>query len=74
MFAVDKLGRKRLLIAGGTLMCICEIAVGVTLGQMFGQHGAVLSKAASSGVLAAVCLYVTGFAFSWGPIGWLYPT
>lgn len=71
---VDKVGRKALLIAGGVQMIIAEIVVGVTLKYMFDQYGAELPKSVSWGVLAVICVFIAGFAWSWGPIGWLYPT
>ncbi len=46
----------------------------MTLKYEFGKYGASLPHAPSSGVLAVICIYIAGFAWSWGPIGWLYPT
>jgi sugar porter (SP) family MFS transporter len=71
---VDKVGRKFLLIAGAIQMIICEIIVGVTLKYEFGRYGATLPNGPSIGVLVVICVYIAGFAWSWGPIGWLYPT
>ncbi|KAK9817756.1 hypothetical protein WJX72_001683 [[Myrmecia] bisecta] len=71
---VDRVGRKFLLIAGGIQMIICEIIVGVTLKYEFGKYGATLPNASSIGILVVICVYIAGFAWSWGPIGWLYPT
>ncbi|KAF6258882.1 hypothetical protein COO60DRAFT_1626305 [Scenedesmus sp. NREL 46B-D3] len=32
------------------------------------------NDALASGIIALLCLYVAGFAWSWGPLGWLVPT
>ena len=26
------------------------------------------------GLLVVICIYVSGFAWSWGPLGWLVPS
>jgi hypothetical protein len=28
----------------------------------------------SSAIVALICIYVAGFAWSWGPLGWLVPS
>ena len=71
---VDRLGRKFLLIAGVVQMVIAEIVVGVTLKYQFVKDNGKLSTAPSIGVLVTICVFIAGFAWSWGPIGWLYPT
>lgn len=71
---VDKAGRKFLLIIGGIQMIIAEVVVGVTLKFEFEKYGATLPSSVSWGVLAVICVFISGFAWSWGPIGWLYPT
>ncbi|XVF11227.1 hypothetical protein REPUB_Repub08aG0008100 [Reevesia pubescens] len=37
------------------------------------DHGGV-SKGYAYLVLALICVYVAGFAWSWGPLGWLVPS
>lgn len=71
---VDKLGRRVMLIAGGCVMIVAEIIVGVTLKYEFAKYGVSLPSGVSWGILAVICVYINGFAWSWGPIGWLYPT
>jgi SP family xylose:H+ symportor-like MFS transporter len=61
---VDKVGRKPLLIFGGLLMGLSML----TLGSLFHSQ-----QAAAFG-LAAVCLYLAGFAVSFGPIVWIMMT
>ena len=38
-----------------------------------GNPGAI-SKEYASIVVVAICVYVAGFAWSWGPLGWLVPS
>lgn len=66
---VDRLGRKVLLVEGGIQMIITEIIVGVTLAKEFAANGVNLPANVSSGVLAVICLFIAGFAWSWGTIG-----
>ncbi|KAG0568535.1 hypothetical protein KC19_6G026600 [Ceratodon purpureus] len=70
---VDKLGRRALFLEGGVQMIICQIFIAWILGTQFGGD-VVLSKAYGTGVLVLVCLFVAGFAWSWGPLGWLVPS
>ena len=71
---VDRLGRKFLLIAGVIQMVIAEIVVGVTLKYEFIKYQGSLPSPPSIGILVCICVFIAGFAWSWGPIGWLYPT
>lgn len=61
---VDKVGRKPLLIFGGIIMGVSMLA----LGSLF--H----SQQAGAFGLAALCLYLAGFAISFGPIVWIMMT
>ena len=61
---VDKVGRKPLLIIGGIIMGLSMLA----LGSLF--H----SQQAGAFGLAALCLYLAGFAISFGPIVWIMMT
>ncbi|PSC76673.1 H(+) hexose cotransporter 2 [Micractinium conductrix] len=72
---VDRFGRRFMLIEGGTQCAIAQIIVGVVLGVEFSSvAGTVLPKPVASGVLAVICIYIAGFAWSWGPLGWLVPS
>jgi hypothetical protein len=43
------------------------------LGTQFGG-AKVLSASYGTWVLVMICLFVSGFAWSWGPLGWLVPS
>lgn len=59
-----------LFIQGGVQMLICEVIVGFLIKQNFAAPG---NDALLAAIIAFVCLYVAGFAWSWGPLGWLVP-
>ncbi len=61
ILAVDRLGRKPLLIIGGLVMAVAMLA----LGAMFQV------QAVGLGALCAVVIYIAGFALSWGPVTWV---
>lgn len=67
---VDLLGRKVLFLQGGVQMLITEVAVGVLLAQ----GGLSAGSGAAPAIITCVCLFVAGFAWSWGPLAWLVPT
>ncbi|KAM1478506.1 hypothetical protein ACFX2I_025920 [Malus domestica] len=71
--AVDKLGRRVLLITGGIQMIVCQVVVAVVLGFKFGDNQE-LSKGFSVLVVAVICLFVIAFGYSWGPLGWTVPS
>jgi MFS transporter, SP family, sugar:H+ symporter len=68
---VDRLGRKCLFIQGGLQMMLCEIVTGVLLGLHFSQPE---NQGLDKAVVAFICLFVAGFAWSWGPLAWLVPS
>lgn len=70
---VDKWGRRILLIGGGIQMIICQVIVAIILGVKFGSNQE-LSKTFSILVVVVICLFVAGFGWSWGPLGWTIPS
>ncbi|KAH7661538.1 Sugar/inositol transporter protein [Dioscorea alata] len=75
IFTVDKYGRRKLFLEGGIQMIICQIIVGTLIASKFGTSGeGHFSKTYASFVVLFICLYVAGFAWSWGPLGWLVPS
>lgn len=73
MLIVDKLGRRALFLIGGIQMFLSQIIVGSIMAAKLGDIGG-LSKVYAYLVLLFVCIYVAGFAWSWGPLGWLIPS
>ncbi|XP_021286486.1 hexose carrier protein HEX6-like [Herrania umbratica] len=73
MFVVDKHGRRVLFMIGGILMLATQITIGGLMTAFLGDHGG-LSKASAYSILVLVCIYVSGFGLSWGPLGWLFPS
>ncbi|WOG89879.1 hypothetical protein DCAR_0209118 [Daucus carota subsp. sativus] len=76
IYLVDKLGRKFLFIEGGIQMIACQVAVAILIGLKFGTSGNTsnLPEWYAIVVVFFICIYVMGFAWSWGPLGWLVPS
>ncbi|XP_031492902.1 sugar transport protein MST3-like [Nymphaea colorata] len=75
IYSVDKYGRRFLFLEGGIQMFICQVIIGIILGDKFGLSGkGTLSKSEADLVVFFICLYVSAFAWSWGPLGWLVPS
>ncbi|XP_058223586.1 sugar carrier protein C-like [Rhododendron vialii] len=74
--SVDRLGRRFLFLEGGTQMFICQVATTVLIALKFGTSGnsVDLPKWYAGLVVFFICVYVAGFAWSWGPLGWLVPS
>lgn len=76
IYGVDKWGRRFLFLEGGTQMLICQVIVATCIGVKFGVDGepGALPKWYAIVVVLFICVYVSGFAWSWGPLGWLVPS
>ncbi|XP_027362594.1 sugar transport protein 1-like [Abrus precatorius] len=76
IFTVDKFGRRTLFLEGGAQMFICQLVITAAIGSKFGEDGnpGVLPKWYAIIVVIGICVYVAGFAWSWGPLGWLVPS
>jgi SP family xylose:H+ symportor-like MFS transporter len=61
IMTVDRLGRKPLLIIGGSIMGLSMAAIGFTF------------YAENMGIMALIFIlvYIAGFAMSWGPVMWV---
>ncbi|XP_010533211.1 PREDICTED: sugar transport protein 10-like [Tarenaya hassleriana] len=71
----DRFGRRVLFLEGGIQMITCQFLVGSFIGWKFGFQGAgTLTPVTADFILAFICIYVAGFAWSWGPLGWLVPS
>nr|KYP67254.1 Sugar transport protein 1 [Cajanus cajan] len=73
---VDKFGRRTLFLQGGAQMFLCQMFITAAIGYKFGLNGnpGVLPTWYATAVVVAICVYVAGFAWSWGPLGWLVPS
>ncbi|XP_010547707.1 PREDICTED: sugar transport protein 11-like [Tarenaya hassleriana] len=75
IFTVDKFGRRALFLQGGLQMILMQIGVGSMIGWKFGLRGeGTLTRVDANVIVAMICVYVAGFAWSWGPLGWLVPS
>lgn len=72
IFAIDRFGRKTLLMAGaaGTFVSL------VIVGAIVGKYGDTLSKHKTAGraAIAFIFIYDFNFSYSWAPIGWVLPS
>ncbi|KAK4768988.1 hypothetical protein SAY86_027138 [Trapa natans] len=73
IYAVDRAGRKVLLLESCVQMFITQVVIGVILMIDLKPTGALNGKEAWV-VVILVCAYVMAFAWSWGPLGWLIPS
>ncbi|KAJ1283837.1 hypothetical protein BS78_03G157600 [Paspalum vaginatum] len=72
---VDRLGRRKLLLQGGTQMILAQFVLGTLIAVKFGTSGvAEISRSYAIGVVFCICVFVSAFAWSWGPLGWLVPS
>ncbi|CAK9181306.1 unnamed protein product [Ilex paraguariensis] len=76
IYGVDKWGRRFLFLEGGVQMLICQVVVAICIAAKFGTDGnpGDLPKWYAIVVVLFICIYVAGFAWSWGPLGWLVPS
>ncbi|XP_039044880.1 sugar carrier protein C-like, partial [Hibiscus syriacus] len=73
---VDKYGRRTLFLSGGLQMFLCQLVMTISIASKFGTSGnpGQLPLWFSVVVVVAMCFYIAGFAYSWGPLGWLVPS
>ncbi|MEX2116605.1 MAG: sugar porter family MFS transporter, partial [Bacteroidota bacterium] len=69
LYTIDRVGRRTLMIAGASGMCLSLVALG----------WAAASKSIDTGALIFIVMYIASFAASMGPVVWvilseLYPT
>ncbi|KAI0741564.1 MFS monosaccharide transporter [Daedaleopsis nitida] len=66
MWGIEKFGRRSLLLWGAALMCTCEFLVAI-----IGVTVSTENQAGQKALIALVCIYIAGFASTWGPIAWV---
>ncbi|XP_023526918.1 sugar transport protein 13-like [Cucurbita pepo subsp. pepo] len=74
IYSVDKLGRRVLLIEAGVQMFISQMIIAVVLGLKLDDNTNNMSRGMAIVVVLMVCTFVSSFAWSWGPLGWLIPS
>lgn len=55
-------------------MVVALTTTGILIGVEFGKYGTDLPKGSAIGILIVICVFVSAFAYSWGPLGWLVPS
>ncbi|KAJ5202478.1 hypothetical protein N7449_004557 [Penicillium cf. viridicatum] len=75
LYAIDKWGRRPVLLLGAVGMCISQLLVAVlgttTTGQDAAGNIIVQNAAAQKAAIAFICIFIFFFAASWGPIAWV---
>ncbi|MQM11212.1 hypothetical protein Taro_044117 [Colocasia esculenta] len=75
IYYADRAGRRKLYLEGGIQMFICQMLVGTLIWKEFGVSGeGSFDKGTAAVVVLLVCVFVAGFAWSWGPMACLVPT
>ncbi|KAG5061677.1 hypothetical protein AAZX31_01G224100 [Glycine max] len=74
IYSVDKVGRRILLLEAGVQMFLSQVVIAIILGIKVTDHSDDLSKGIAILVVVMVCTFVSSFAWSWGPLGWLIPS
>ncbi|KAJ4722427.1 Sugar transport protein [Melia azedarach] len=74
IYAVDKIGRRILLLQACVQMFISQTAIGGILLVHLKATSNTLTTPQAVFVVVLVCLFVMSFAWSWGPLGWLIPS
>lgn len=75
IYSVDKVGRRFLLLEAGVQMFISQTVIAVILGlKLKDSTSSSLPNGLAIMVVIMVCTFVSAFAWSWGPLGWLIPS
>jgi MFS transporter, SP family, sugar:H+ symporter len=75
LWAIDKIGRRPLLLWGAVGMCVSQFIVAMlgtlTTGQDDLGNIIVHNVSAQKAGIAFVCIYIFFFASTWGPLAWV---
>ncbi|KAI1812611.1 high-affinity glucose transporter RGT2 [Poronia punctata] len=75
LWAVDKFGRRPLLLWGAVGMCVGQLIVAVigttTTGQDSNGNVLVFNEPAQKASIAFIAIYIFFFASTWGPLAWV---
>jgi MFS family permease len=75
MWAIDKWGRRPLLLWGAVGMCVAQFIVAMAGTFSTGQNADgtifVKSLAGQKAAVSFVCIYIFFFASTWGPLAWV---
>ncbi|CAL9775112.1 unnamed protein product [Musa acuminata subsp. burmannicoides] len=74
IYSVDRVGRRILLLEAGVQMFISQVVIAIVLGIKVTDRSENLSHGYAIFVVVMVCTFVSSFAWSWGPLGWLIPS
>ncbi|KAL6867588.1 hypothetical protein ACP4OV_015612 [Aristida adscensionis] len=74
VYSVDRVGRRMLLLEAGVQMFLSQVAIAVVLGIKVTDRSDDLGHGWAIMVVVMVCTFVSSFAWSWGPLGWLIPS
>ncbi|KAH8802485.1 high-affinity glucose transporter [Xylogone sp. PMI_703] len=75
LYAIDKFGRRIVLLTGAIGMCVSQFIVAIlgttTTSQDAHGNAIVHNVAAQKGAIAFICFYIFFFASCWGPSPWV---
>lgn len=74
VYLVDKVGRRVLLLEACVQMFVSQVVIGIVLGLKVQDFSDSLNEGLGVLVVVMVCTFVSSFAWSWGPLGWLIPS
>lgn len=74
IYCVDKVGRRMLLLEAGIQMFFSQVVIAIILGIKVTDHSDNMAKGFGILVVVMICTFISSFAWSWGPLGWLIPS